>query len=145
MSSRIRPELSSYLVIFAACSIILLVSVVLTPVGGKDASLALAGQIRIPETCIFKNLTGLPCPGCGLTHAFTEAVRGDFTASLRYHRLGLPILFYIFLQFVLSLSIIVIRKYRSRLLSIGYHLNKGLIVLAALLLINWIFTLIPLL
>src|SRR5262249_17002125 len=35
--------------------------------------------------CWFKNSTGLPCPGCGLTRSFSCALRGMFLESWHYH------------------------------------------------------------
>ena len=50
----------------------------------------------LPESgatlCPFRLLTGLPCPGCGMGHALVLALRGDFSASWRFHPLGLPLL-----------------------------------------------------
>ena len=43
--------------------------------------------------CWFKNCTGLPCPGCGLTRSFSCGLRGMFLESLHYHPMGLLILF----------------------------------------------------
>ena len=41
------------------------------------------------EVCVFKALTGLPCPTCGLTRALCHALRGDWAQSLAYHPAGL--------------------------------------------------------
>ena len=35
--------------------------------------------------CPFRRLTGLPCPGCGLTRAWLHALRGDWAAAFRAH------------------------------------------------------------
>ncbi len=43
------------------------------------------------QLCFFKLCTGLPCPGCGLTHAGIALLRGDIVQSLRYHLLFIPI------------------------------------------------------
>lgn len=50
----------------------------------------LIGKIQL---CVFRLFTGLPCPGCGLTHAGLALLKGDWRASLQYHPLLLPILF----------------------------------------------------
>lgn len=48
-----------------------------------------AGQIgHLPSVCPFYNLTGLPCPGCGLTRAFVCLGHGRFGEALHWHPLG---------------------------------------------------------
>lgn len=42
-----------------------------------------------PQLCIFRLMSGMPCPGCGLTRAVVLAMHGDLTGSLYYHPLGL--------------------------------------------------------
>lgn len=42
--------------------------------------------------CGFKNLTGLPCPGCGLTHSFCALAKGDIGTAIGFNLLG-PLLF----------------------------------------------------
>ena len=46
--------------------------------------------LRSTQLCVFRAATGLPCPGCGLTHAAFSLVRGEFAASLHYHALLVP-------------------------------------------------------
>ena len=41
------------------------------------------------EICLFKRLTGLPCPTCGLTRAVCCALRGQWTRSFHYHPAGI--------------------------------------------------------
>lgn len=47
--------------------------------------------------CGFKNFTGLPCPGCGLTHSFCALGEGDLAGAFSFNLLGPPL----FLLFVL--------------------------------------------
>ena len=35
--------------------------------------------------CPFKAVTGIPCPGCGMTRAVLSACRGDFSGAFHYH------------------------------------------------------------
>ena len=42
--------------------------------------------------CAFLHLTGLPCPGCGLTRSCVAMLHGDVGEALRYHAMG-PLLF----------------------------------------------------
>ena len=41
------------------------------------------------EICLFKRLSALPCPGCGLTRSFSCATHGMLTESWLYHPFGL--------------------------------------------------------
>lgn len=45
--------------------------------------------------CVFRAITGVPCPGCGMTRAWLEALHLDFYAALAYHPLFwcVPIVF----------------------------------------------------
>ncbi|PHS36141.1 MAG: hypothetical protein COA82_02370 [Alkaliphilus sp.] len=37
--------------------------------------------------CFSKNVTGIPCPGCGLTRAFESLIKGDVKSAFYYHPL----------------------------------------------------------
>ena len=37
--------------------------------------------------CPFKAVTGIPCPGCGMTRAVLSACKGDFRGAFYYHPL----------------------------------------------------------
>lgn len=45
--------------------------------------------------CVFRLMTGVPCPGCGMTRAWLAALRLDFAAAFAYHPLfwAVPIAF----------------------------------------------------
>ena len=42
--------------------------------------------------CPFRAVTGLPCPGCGMTRAFCSIGHGDIAAAFSYNALG-PLVF----------------------------------------------------
>jgi hypothetical protein len=44
-----------------------------------------------PSLCPFKLMTGLPCPGCGMTRSVVALLHGDITTSTYYHPLGAPL------------------------------------------------------
>ena len=46
---------------------------------------ALLGIVLLGINCPFRSLTGIPCPGCGMTRAWLAALRLDFLAAFRYH------------------------------------------------------------
>ncbi|MGD9347525.1 MAG: DUF2752 domain-containing protein [Candidatus Aminicenantes bacterium] len=127
--------------ILLLCAGILLGGVVLSPPHAGSSYLHI-GPIPIPDTCSFKNLTGLPCPGCGLTRSIVTGMHGDLRASLAYHRLGLLTLVYVFFQFLFHLIALTVPSRSAQFSSIGKVLNRGMIVLAILYVINWGYTLL---
>lgn len=100
------------------------------------------GSLPIPDTCTFKNLTGLPCPGCGLTRSIVAASHGDVMQSFHLHRLGLLTLLYVLLQFIYRIGVIAAPALTARIFGPEKYLNRGIVVLAALFLLNWTFLLV---
>ena len=45
--------------------------------------------------CIFKNLSGLDCPGCGLTRSFCALSQGHIAKAFYFNKLG-PFLYVVF-------------------------------------------------
>jgi hypothetical protein len=41
--------------------------------------------------CIFRNVTGFPCPGCGLTRAGQHLLHFEFQKSFEFHPLFIPL------------------------------------------------------
>jgi hypothetical protein len=48
-----------------------------------------------PVLCPFRRLTGLPCPGCGMTRSFVALGHGDVGSAFAFNRLG-PLLMTVF-------------------------------------------------
>ena len=42
---------------------------------------------RLPALCLFRNLAGWECPGCGMTRAVLSLLRGDLATALHYNRM----------------------------------------------------------
>lgn len=66
-------------ILFAALTAVFLVSIVYNAPDGNYFTL-----------CAFKNLTGLPCPGCGLAHSFCALAKGRVSQAFGYNALGPP-------------------------------------------------------
>ncbi len=45
--------------------------------------------IGIP--CIFRSITGMLCPGCGMTHALSSIAQGKFLEAMGYNALSLTV------------------------------------------------------
>lgn len=51
---------------------------------GQRVVLPILG-VPLPESCWFKRLTGLGCPGCGLTRSVICLVHGDFLGAWNFN------------------------------------------------------------
>ena len=45
-----------------------------------------------PPVCVFRQVTGRPCPACGMTRSWSAATRLDVAESAAWHPLGIPAL-----------------------------------------------------
>lgn len=116
----------------------LAVAVLLPPVApGDPGGLAVAGH-RLPELCSLKRTTGVPCPGCGLTRSWVSAVHGDLGGSLAHHPLGWMVLLYALAQGARHGAWLALPRRRGAVERIGGRLDRGVIVVGALLLLAWI-------
>jgi hypothetical protein len=140
-SAQRGEELFADWIVLSLCTGILLSGLLLSP-PNSDSPYLHIGRLPIPDTCSFRNLTGLPCPGCGLTRSIVAGLHGDFGASLIFHRLGLLTLAYIGLQFLYRLVVIFVPPLRQRVFGFGKILNRGMIVLIVLYVLNWGYTLL---
>ncbi len=57
-----------------------------------------SAHAAIPSVCLFKEVTGLPCPSCGTTRSLLLLIRGQFRESFMMNPFGM----------VLALALVVI-------------------------------------
>jgi hypothetical protein len=129
------------LIVFAACFCLLAGALILNPPDPVSHQVTF-GEQHMPSLCTFKNLTGLPCPGCGLVRSVTAIVHGDIAGSLAYHRLGWLVFIYIAAQLLYRLVLLAIPRRQDVVERYGRYLLHGLIVVAVLLVLNWIHALV---
>lgn len=64
--------------------------------------LAAAAYVLLPvQICMFKNVFGFECPGCGITRAVLEVLHGNFTSAWAFNKsviIVFPLLVYIWLK-----------------------------------------------
>lgn len=95
--------------------------------------------------CIFKNITGYSCPGCGTTRAGMAFLNGNFAQALLINPIGVVISILLAASGIIFLSDFITGK--SILLSFAQKLETGLkkpqiiIPLLLIILINWCWTL----
>lgn len=115
---------------------LLLVSV-FALVGGVFLALQRLG-VRLP-LCLWRQLTGLPCAGCGGTRAVDSLLRGDLSGALAMNPLALLAAFVAMLLALYSCCVLFFRlePLRPRIL----RDNVGRFILVGLLAGNWIYLL----
>lgn len=69
--------------------------------------------LQSTQLCIIRAITGLPCPGCGLTHSGLALLHGDVAESLRYHALFVPYILTIAANSI-RVDFFVVNWFRSR-------------------------------
>lgn len=67
-------------------------------IGVGYAAFAYAAQINIP--CVLRWMTGIKCPGCGMTHAVLSFIDGNFKQALSYNLFLPVILFYVLVTYI---------------------------------------------
>jgi hypothetical protein len=83
-----RAERIANWVILLGSAAILVLAVAMTP--SDEATYVFGWQV--PSTCVWRNLLGIRCPGCGLTRSFVYLADGRLFDSFRMHPLG-PVFF----------------------------------------------------
>lgn len=81
---RPRAALLDEIVLFVVFTGILVASAWLSP---QAEGVSLFGY-RLPPLCLFREITGHRCPGCGLTRSFTYMGHLQVEAAFRMHPLG---------------------------------------------------------
>jgi hypothetical protein len=130
-----------HLYIIILCAIILVFSYYLSIEG--DIILCLAGfkQYPLSNLCLFKNISGIDCPNCGLTRSIISISHLDFDKAWYFNRMG--ILIYVFIILQIPYRLYLLWKKRG---SENRYFKKifkvyGYIIIIALI-VNWIFNLI---
>jgi len=83
----VQPSRKLATLALVGLTLVFIVSVLLKPATGEYFTI-----------CGFKNFTGLPCPGCGLTHSFCSLAKGNIGEAFEFNLLGPPL--YLVLLFV---------------------------------------------
>ncbi len=90
---------SWHLVVLILSTLTLLLSASLQVVPGGRVAFRWWPEVVLPETCMAKVLSGLNCPGCGLTRSFVFLTHGQFVEAITINRAGLLLYGLLLLQF----------------------------------------------
>ncbi|MCB9741273.1 MAG: DUF2752 domain-containing protein [Alphaproteobacteria bacterium] len=88
---RVGVERRWHLTVLVLCALIIGASVLLD---GDTREVEVLGY-TLPGLCMFKALTGMNCPGCGLTRSFVFMGEGSILEAFRMHLLG-PVIWVFF-------------------------------------------------
>jgi hypothetical protein len=98
-------------------------------------------DLHTPDVCLFRQVTGIPCPSCGTTHAVLSIMKGHFLQAMSENILGFPVAL-MMMVFPVWIAIDLIRRRESFYtfyLFAESILRKSWVAWPALglLLINW--------
>lgn len=88
--------------------------------------------------CPFKMLTGLPCPGCGITKSIVFFYDGDLIKSFSYHLFG-PILLVFCFYYLMKLSA---ELYYKKVFFENWNTKKIAYIFAAILIVYHVIRLV---
>ena len=92
--------------------------------------------------CLFKQVTGIPCPSCGSTRSVLSLLRGDFAGALFWNPFGILIMLILIISPAWMIYDIVLRKESLYIFynrSEQFFKRKWIAVPAIfLVLLNWI-------
>lgn len=92
--------------------------------------------LRVPGSCLSRELFHADCPGCGLTRSFVAVTHGQFGESFSLHRLGLVL--YLFFLGQIAYRVYCLRKRCANLPAALLRLQSWLgFGMVTALLANW--------
>lgn len=69
-------------------SLCIVIGALVIPAPSSGASTVLG----LPKLCLFRNITGIACPGCGMTRSLIATAHLHFEDAILFHPLGPPVL-----------------------------------------------------
>ena len=108
MSEQKHPPAKSIFTVLTAdwfWALCIVIGAIVIPAPSLGASTVLG----LPKLCLFRNITGIGCPGCGMTRSLIATAHLHFEDAILFHPLGPPVLILLLLY---SLTHVI--KLRSR-------------------------------
>ena len=59
--------------------------------------------LGLPKLCLFRNITGITCPGCGMTRSLISTAHLHFEDAVVFHPLGPPVLLLLIVYSMMSI------------------------------------------
>lgn len=77
----------------------IVIGAILVPAPAPGAATVLG----LPKLCLFRNITGIACPGCGMTRSLIATGHLHFQDALTFHPLGPPVLVLLIVYVMMSM------------------------------------------
>ena len=91
----------------------IVIGAILVPAPAPGATTVLG----LPKLCIFRNITGIACPGCGMTRSLIASGHLHLHDALTFHPLGPPVL----LLLIIYLMVSILRLLSGRTVPIAHR------------------------
>ena len=134
---KVAGDAATHAVVASICGLLLLGAAALATMSRIDGKVRVAG-VAVPEICLMKRSTGIPCPGCGLTRSWIAAAQGDLRASFQWHPLGVVLMAWVAAEGAVRGLWLAIRRLRPLVDRLLPGLNLLAIPIAAAMLVNWV-------
>jgi Protein of unknown function (DUF2752) len=108
--------------------------------GGLVLGIAAFALVEIRLGCLFRELTGWHCPGCGMTRAVQAVIQGEMAKAFRFNPLGMILLPLIGLGIGMEMLGWMRRKPLPFRLKLGV---RGVGGIAGMILLFWILRNLP--
>lgn len=108
--------------------------------GGLVFGLGAFGLMELRLGCLFRELTGLHCPGCGMTRAMQAAMQGEMVKAFRFNPLGMILLPLVGVGIGMEMLGWVRRRPLPFRLEFG---ARGVWLIAGIVVLFWIFRNLP--
>jgi len=116
----------------AGLAMVLLILALATTTPSSDATPQLWGH-RLPPTCLYRAITGRPCPGCGTTRGIILALDGDWMAARTMHPSSLWVLAWLLVQLALRVVLALRSSHPSR----AFWISDAVVTFATFLLASY--------
>lgn len=94
--------------------------------------------VMMPVTCLFKTVTGISCPACGMTRAFLSILHLDFLDACYQNLFSIPL--FVFLLFsVIMLGKDFVQNRFSYIPRVLHFLGQYAFIFISLLIISFLF------
>ena len=77
----------------------IVIGAIVVPAPSTGASTVLG----LPKLCLFRNITGITCPGCGMTRSLISTAHLHFEDAVVFHPLGPPVLLLLIVYSMMSI------------------------------------------